>query len=67
MAEKITISERLGAELRFDAFNVSNHWNPGQPGDTNVSNPSDTQVGVINQNNSQNSARILQISGRITF
>ena len=63
LSKRFTIVEKAGLELRFDAFNAFNHWNPGQPDDTMT----DATVGQILPNNTQGSARILQLSGRFTF
>ncbi len=63
LSKRFTIVENAGLELRFDAFNAFNHWNPGQPDDTIT----DATVGQILPNNTQGSARILQISGRFSF
>ena len=63
LSKRFTIMEKAGLELRFDAFNAFNHWNPGQPDDTMT----DATVGDILPNNTQGSARILQLSGRFTF
>ena len=60
---RFSIVEKGGLELRFDAFNAFNHWNPGQPDDTMT----DKTVGEILPNDTQGSARILQISGKFTF
>ena len=34
LSKRFAIVEKAGFELRFDAFNAFNHWNPGQPDDT---------------------------------
>ena len=63
LSKLFSIAEKSSFELRFDAFNAFNHWNPGQP----VDNVNDPLVGQILPNNTQGSARILQLSGRFTF
>ena len=63
LSKSFAILEKAGLELRFDAFNAFNHWNPGQPDDTLT----DPLVGQILPNDTQGSARILQVSGRFTF
>ena len=63
LSKRFSIVEKAGLELRFDAFNAFNHWDPGQPDDTMT----DATVGQILPNNTQGSARILQLSGRFTF
>ena len=63
LSKRFAIVEKAGLELRFDAFNAFNHWNPGQPDDTMT----DVTVGQILPNDTQGSARILQMSGRFTF
>ena len=65
LAKSFPIFERSAFEFKFDAFNAFNHWNPGQPGQYNVNGG--TSTGVIYPTTTQGSARILQISGRITF
>ena len=57
------IFESVGFQFRVDAFNVLNHWNPGQP-DANIF---DSTAGQILPTNSQTSARVLQASARISF
>lgn len=64
LSKTVPISERLNFQLRCDAFNATNHWNPGQPGNYSVSG---TNVGKIFPFNSQTSARVLQLAGRLTF
>ncbi len=63
LSKRFTIVEKAGFEMRFDAFNAFNHWNPGQPDDTMT----DKTVGEILPNDTQGSARILQLSGKFTF
>ena len=63
LSKRFAIMEKAGFELRFDAFNAFNHWNPGQPDATMT----DATVGRILPNDTQGSARILQLSGRFTF
>ena len=65
LSKLFSVTEKAGFELRFDAFNAFNHWNPGQP-DSNV-NDSPSVVGVIFPHITQGSARILQLSGRFSF
>jgi hypothetical protein len=65
LAKNFPIWEKTGFEFRFDAFNAFNHWNPGAPGTMNVNGGPST--GEIFPTTTQGSARILQISGRITF
>jgi len=65
LAKNFPIREKAGFEFRFDAFNAFNHWNPGEPGQTNVN--AGTSTGVIYPTDTQGSARILQISGRVSF
>ena len=71
LSKRFAIVEKAGLELRFDAFNAFNHWNPGQPDDTmtdTVLQPNGyPTVANILPNNTQGSARILQLSGRFTF
>ena len=55
--------KRPAFELRFDAFNAFNHWNPGQPDDTMTDAIRGTNLAKL----TQGSARILQLSGRFTF
>jgi hypothetical protein len=63
LSKRFSITEKTGFELKFDAFNALNHWNPGYPNsDINGALP-----GYIAPNDSANSARELQISGRFTF
>jgi len=63
LSKRFAITENTGFELKFDAFNALNHWNPGYPNsDINGALP-----GYIAPNDSANSARELQISGRFTF
>jgi hypothetical protein len=50
-------------QFRFDAFNVFNHYNPGAP-DGNIT---DATAGVIDPNNYQRDARILQAALRLSF
>ena len=50
-------------QVRVDAFNALNHWNPGQPDD----NIFDSTAGQILPTNSQTSARVLQGSARFSF
>ena len=64
LSKTFPIVERFNFQLRCDAFNATNHWNPGQPGNYGVSG---TNVGVIFPFDSQTSARVLQIAGRLTF
>jgi hypothetical protein len=71
LSKSFSIVEKSAFELRFDAFNALNHWNPGQPDDTmdNTSLQPNGYPTVANilPNNQQGSSRILQLSGRFTF
>jgi len=71
LSKRFPIVEKLGLELRFDAFNAFNHWNPGQPDDTMTDTALQPNgyptVANILPNNYQGNARQLQISGRFTF
>jgi hypothetical protein len=57
------IYEHSAFQLRVDAFNILNHWNPGQP-DNDIF---DSTGGQILPSNSQSTSRQLQLSGRFTF
>jgi hypothetical protein len=65
LAKNFPILEKAGFEFRFDAFNALNHWNPGQPGQVNVNGGAST--GGIFPTTTQGAARVLQISGRVSF
>jgi len=71
LSKRFSIMEKAGLELRFDAFNAFNHWNPGQPDDTmtdtSIQPNGYPTVANILPNNYQGSARELQISGKFTF
>jgi hypothetical protein len=71
LSKSFAIVEKSAFELRFDAFNALNHWNPGQPDDTMADTSLQPNgyptVANILPNNYQGSARILQLSGRFTF
>jgi len=71
LSKSFAIVEKSAFELRFDAFNAFNHWNPGQPDDTMTDTALQPNgyptVANILPNNYQGSARILQLSGRFTF
>jgi hypothetical protein len=67
LAKNFPIREKANFEFRFDAFNALNHWNPGQPGEVQSAPNSTVYNGYIAPTNTQTSARILQISGHITF
>ncbi len=60
LAKQIRITERQGAELRFEAFNSLNHTNFGNPGTTFGS----STFGVIS---SAGSPRIVQMAVRFRF
>ena len=64
LSKKFPIWESANFALRFDGFNAFNHWNPGEPGNYGLTG---TAVGEIFPYNTQGAARILQISGRVTF
>ena len=67
LAKNFPIREAANFEFRFDAFNVMNHWNPGQPSNLQEAANKALYDGYISPTDTQNSARILQISGRISF
>jgi hypothetical protein len=71
LSKSFSIVEKSAFELRFDAFNAFNHWNPGQPDDTMTDTSLQPNgyptVANILPNNYQGSARELQISGKFTF
>jgi hypothetical protein len=70
LSKSFAIVEKSAFELRFDAFNAFNHWNPGQPDDTMTDTalqPNGSTVANVLPNNQQGSSRILQLSGRFTF
>jgi hypothetical protein len=57
------IYERSSFQLRVDAFNILNHWNPGQPDNDMFS----ATAAQILPTNSQSTSRQLQLSGRFSF
>ncbi|HKR22357.1 MAG TPA: hypothetical protein VJS17_07175, partial [Pyrinomonadaceae bacterium] len=59
--KRIRFKERLGVELRLEAFNVFNHTNFSVPNSLNID---DTDFGKIN---STFDPRILQLSWKFTF
>ena len=59
--KRIRFKERLGIELRLEAFNVFNHTNFSVP---NTLNLDDTDFGKIN---AAFDPRILQLSWKFTF
>lgn len=63
LSKSFSVTEKTSLKFEFDAVNAFNHWNPGQP-DQQLN---DGTAGQITQSNSQNSSRILQLSGRPTF
>jgi hypothetical protein len=71
LSKSFSIVEKSAFELRFDAFNAFNHWNPGQPDDTMTDTALQPNgfptVANILPNNYQGNARELQISGRFHF
>jgi hypothetical protein len=71
LSKSFAIVEKSAFELRFDAFNAFNHWNPGQPDDTMTDTALQPNgyptVANILPNNQQGNSRILQLSGRFTF
>lgn len=71
LSKSFAIVEKSAFELRFDAFNALNHWNPGQPDDTMTDTSLQPNgyptVANILPNNYQGNARELQISGKFTF
>jgi len=67
LAKDFPIWEKTNFEFRFDAFNAFNHWNPGQPGLVQDATNKALYNGYIAPTDSQSSARVLQISGHITF
>jgi hypothetical protein len=62
LAKQTTITERVGFQLRFEAFNVFNHAEFLEP-DTNVSNTGTTFGNVT----STYDPRVLQLAAKFTF
>ena len=69
LAKTTAITERIGAELRLEAFNVFNHGEFDNP-DTNISSGTFGQITSTDFGNGLNTLhteRILQVALRITF
>jgi len=70
LAKHFPVTEKVGVELRGDAFNVFNHTNLGLPGTNataDISSPFSAggNFGVITS--TANDARVLQVALRIDF
>jgi len=69
LVKRTKINERFSSELRFEAFDLLNHANLGQPG--RIAQPNSTSFGVISSTRfptgDPGSARQLQFAAKLTF